>query len=243
MTIFPDENGTKESLILQGPGASPSSLLNKMREDWDSRARENAKFYVASGANNWTDEDFFRSGEENVRNEILTDMVNICQGQDPKTLRVVEIGCGAGRLTRALANVFGEVHAVDISAEMVVLARKNLSDRPNAFVSQNDGASLSGLPSDAFDFAFSFIVFQHIPSYEIIESYVREVQRVLRPGRLFKFQVQGGAGMDPCGDDSWVGAPYSPEQARALAERCGFECRYDYGAGTQYYWLWFFKRA
>ena len=32
------------------------------------------------------------------------------------------------------------------------------------------------------------------------------------------------------------------EQARTMAERCGFEMRYNHGAGTQYYWLWFFKK-
>ena len=41
------------------------------------------------------------------------------------------------------------------------------------------------------DFAFSYIVFQHIPSREIVENYMREVNRLLRPGALFKFQVQG----------------------------------------------------
>jgi len=34
-------------------------------------------------------------------------------------MRVLEIGCGAGRLTRALAKLFGEVHGVDVSGEMV----------------------------------------------------------------------------------------------------------------------------
>ena len=50
-------------------------------------------------------------------------MINICQGKDPKQMRVLEIGCGAGRVTRALASVFGEVYAVDISGEMVRQAR------------------------------------------------------------------------------------------------------------------------
>jgi hypothetical protein len=27
-----------------------------------------------------------------------------------------------------------------------------------------------------------------------------------------------------------------------MADRCGFELRYQYGAGDQYYWLWYFKR-
>ena len=52
---------------------------------------------------NWTDDEFFASGEQTVAEEILTDMTNICQGKDPKQMRVIEIGCGAGRVTRALA--------------------------------------------------------------------------------------------------------------------------------------------
>ena len=61
-------------------------------------------------------------------------MINICQGKDPKQMRVLEIGCGAGRVTRALASVFGEVYAVDISGEMVRHARAALADLPNVQV-------------------------------------------------------------------------------------------------------------
>ena len=72
-------------------------------------------------------------------------------------------------------------------------------------------------------------MFQHIPSQEVIENYVREVHRLLRPGDLFKFQVQGTPGLDNAPDDTWP-------------ERCGFEARYRVGAGTQDFWLWFFRR-
>ena len=146
-----------------------------------------------TGKKDWTDEEFFRSGEQTVSEEILTDMINICQGKEPRQMRVLEIGCGAGRITRALAGLFGEVHAVDVSGEMVAKARAALADRPNAHVYQNNGKDLSVIGDRVFDFAFSTIVFQHIPSYEVIESYVREVHRLLRPGALFKFQVQGDA--------------------------------------------------
>ena len=91
--------------------------LEKMRQDWDARARENARHFVATARNDWTDEEFFRSGEKAVSEDILTDMTNICQGKDPKAMRVLEIGCGAGRLTRALSNLFGEVHAVPFTTE------------------------------------------------------------------------------------------------------------------------------
>ncbi len=219
-----------------------AKLLKKMQREWDERARRNARYYVNTARTDWTDEDFFRSGEQTVAEEILTDMINICQGKDPRQMRVLEIGCGAGRVTRALARLFGEVHGVDISGEMVARAREALRDFPNAFVYQNNGMDLSVLPSGLiFDFAFSSIVFQHIPSREIIENYVREVNRVLRPGALFKFQVQGDTSVCSRPDDTWLGVPISEHEAVEMALRCGFEPRYRHGVGQQYFWLWYFK--
>ena len=215
--------------------------LQQMREDWDRRARENARHYVDTARTHWSDDEFFASGEKTVAEEVLTDMVNVCQDRQPSEMRVLEIGCGAGRVTRALAKMFGEVHAVDVSGEMVKLASEALRAQPNAFVYQNNGKDLAVIPDDRpFDFAFSIIVFQHIPSREIIENYVKEVHRLLRPGALFKFQLQGSAEMikEP---DTWEGVAYSEKQAGEMARRCGFEHRYSYGAGEQYFWLWFFK--
>jgi len=221
---------------------SREEQLARMRSDWEARARENARYYVASGRADWTDQEFLASGEKVIADDVLTDMSNICQGKTPGSMRVLEIGCGTGRLTRALANLFGEVHAVDISGEMVARAKVALVDRPNAHVYQNNGCDLSVVPAIEFDFAYSNIVFQHIPSREVIENYVREVHRLLRPGALFKFQVQGHE-HETAPDDTWNGVWFSDELACAMAERCGFEPRHRHGAGTQYFWLWFFKRA
>ncbi len=225
--------------------------IGKMRRDWEQRARENARYYVATGKEKWTDEEFFASGELAVKEEILTDLINICQGRNPKEMKVLEIGCGAGRVTRALAGFFGEVFAVDISREMVRQARSALREFPGAHVFRNNGKDLAAVRRNwwhrfgmgarlELDFAFSCIVFQHIPNPAIIENYVREVNRLLRPGALFKFQVQGAAAkFEP--DDSWLGASFTEQEARTMARRCGFEMRYHHGAGEQYYWLWFFK--
>jgi SAM-dependent methyltransferase len=233
------------------PALNPQQQLAKMREDWDARARENARHYVNTEKESWTDEEFRLSGERTVAEDILTDMINICQGKDPAQMKVLEIGCGAGRVTRALAGVFGEVYAVDISGEMIARAKEFLKDRPNARVFQNNGTDLSvldgHLADGSADFAYSTIVFQHIPSREVIEKYVREVHRLLRPGALFKFQVQGyveqdGIAYESTPDDTWLGVTFSDEQAVALAEATGFEPRHRHGAGEQYFWLWFFKR-
>src|SRR5882724_11283771 len=160
---------------------SEAQLLEKMQRDWDERARENARYYVATGKEEWTDEEFFASGRQTVKEEILTDMINICQGKDPGAMRVLEIGCGAGRVTRALSELFGEVYAVDVSGEMIRQATAGLADRRNVKLFQNNGADLSilGRP-EPLDFAFSTIVFQHIPSRDVIWNYVREVGRLLR---------------------------------------------------------------
>jgi SAM-dependent methyltransferase len=218
-----------------------SGQLEKMQREWDARARENARFYVNTERQDWTDAEFFQSGERTVSEEILTDMINICQGKDPKRMTVLEIGCGAGRVTRALAQVFGQVYGVDISGEMVRQARTALADLPQVHILQNNGKDLGVLGRMRFDFVFSSIVFQHIPSKEVIESYVRAVRRRLRPGRLFKFQVQGGEALDNPPDDTWLGVTFSEREAREMALRSDFEMRYSYGAGTQYYWLWFFR--
>ena len=227
--------------------------LIRMRRNWERRARENARHYVVTGQDRWNDEQFYRSGMITLEEEVLNDLGNICQGKNPKQMRVLEIGCGAGRVTRAFAGYFGEVYAVDISREMVRQAREAVAGFPNSYIFQNNGKDLSavrlkwwhrfgmGEPLQ-MDFAFSFMVFQHIPSRTIIENYVREVHRLLRPGGLFKFQVQGAPNVQEDKGHSWVGVTFSEKEAREMAERCGFEMRYQYGAGDQYYWLWFFKK-
>jgi SAM-dependent methyltransferase len=224
-----------------------------MRRDWDQRARENARYYVVTGQDRWSDEEFYESGHVTLEEDILNDLANVCQGMDPKDMRVVEIGCGAGRVTRALAGLFGQVYAVDISRRMVRQARRAVEGFPNVRVFRNNGVDLGAVrehwwnrfglgPGLQVDFAFSCMVFQHIPSHAIIESYVREVYRLLRPGALFKFQVQGSSLVEAEPDDTWVGVPFSERDAREMAQRCGFELRYLHGAGSQYFWLWYFKK-
>src|ERR1039458_4995635 len=150
-------------------------LIEKMRRDWDGRARENARYYIVNSRKDWPDEDFARSGEETVARYVMTDMGNACQGKSPKEMRVLDFGCGVGRVTRALAGIFGEVHGVDISGEMVKLAQTQLSDLPNVRVHQTNGRDLDVLGDLMFDFAFSFSAFHHVPGKALIENCIRDV--------------------------------------------------------------------
>jgi hypothetical protein len=53
--------------------------------------------------------------------------------------------------------------------------------------------------------------------------------------------VQGDPMVGGGVQDSWIGASFTEADARGMAERCGFEMRFQAGVGEQYYWLWFFK--
>jgi SAM-dependent methyltransferase len=216
----------------------------RMREDWNQRARENARHFVQNATTEWEEREFFRSGEINVANDIMPEMLRICGGtRSPRDLHMLEIGCGVGRMTRMLAALFGRVTALDVSDEMLAEARRNLADLVNVNLVLGDGQTLSGLPSNEFDFAFSFIVFQHIPAHETIASYCSEVNRVLKPGSLFKFQVQGSHLARRDAYDTWNGVPILMDDARQLAADSGFDLEFSSGEDTQYFWLGFRKRS
>ncbi len=140
-----------------------NDVLTRMRKDWDKRARENAPHYIVNSSKEWKDRDFYRSGEINVANDIMPEMHRVCGGsRSPLDLTALEIGCGVGRMTKMLARIFGHVTALDVSKEMIDRARVNLADLHNVTLILGDGASLSAVPDESQDFAFSFIVFQHI---------------------------------------------------------------------------------
>jgi SAM-dependent methyltransferase len=231
-----------QPLISLGNAVSLHKLLDKMKRDWDERARINPRYYIADCREDWSEEEFFDSGEQTVAQFILNDMINVCQGRQPEEMRVLELGCGAARVTRALANVFGEVHGVDVSGEMLDLARRATAGLANVRVYQNNGRDLGVLGSLMFDFAFSSCVFHHVPSKVLVESCIREVGAHLKPGSLFKFEVQGCLDVRTSEHDTWLGTPMSELEMLQIAERCGFDPRYRVGAGEERFWLWFFRK-
>ena len=91
----------------------------------------------------------------------------------------LEIGCGGGRLTAALAPDFDRVVAVDVSADM--LKRAQAVAPENVEFRQTDG---SGLPAEdaSVDAVFSVHVLQHLEHRDDVVNYIREARRILRPG-------------------------------------------------------------
>jgi SAM-dependent methyltransferase len=213
----------------------PTSVLAaRMRKDWDERARKNARYFVATAKENWTDENFFESGRDWIRLYVLPDLTLISRGRPIAELNMLELGCGAGRMTRGFSEMFRFVDAVDVSTEMIKKAEAVLSDCSNVAFHVNNGVTLPMFSDNSFDFIFSGIVFQHIPSKSIIRSYIREASRLLRSGSVFKFQVDG-IPKRRRHTDSWHGAGLSEDEIVSMANRYGFIIHSSMGAGTQYF--------
>jgi SAM-dependent methyltransferase len=153
--------------------SDPDSVA-RMREHWRAFAREDAMYYVATNRSDWSPEDFYSVGRE------LVDDVLTWAGEDLGRERMVEIGCGAGRLLVHFAREFDRVEGFDIAAEMIELARAHMPD--NVELTVSSGADLKPLADASVDFAFSNQVFQHIPDPQVVAGYLVETARVLRPG-------------------------------------------------------------
>jgi len=91
----------------------------------------------------------------------------------------VEIGCGAGRVTAALAEDFERVVAIDVSSDMIDLARPHVPANVEFHVVDEPEIPL---PDGAANAVFSSHVFQHLDTFADVERYLHEAFRVLRGG-------------------------------------------------------------
>lgn len=102
--------------------------------------------------------------------------------------RVLELGCGVGRIGRELADDCGEWHGADISSNMLAVASERLADKPNCHLHKLDRTDLSAFPDAHFDKAYVAAVFIHLDKEDVF-LYLRELARVLKPGGLLYFET------------------------------------------------------
>src|SRR3984957_13727262 len=176
-----------------------SETLARMRADWNDRAGEDANYYVAFGRREQEEEEFFATAAPVLK------LLEVELKRFPGREAALEIGCGPGRLMRPLSRHFKEIHGVDVSDGMIALARGRLRSTPNAFPHHSSGCDLKLFPDEKFDFVYSYAVFQHIPSVEVVFQYLQESRRVLKIGGILQCQVNG---LPPAAEqyNTWNGA-------------------------------------
>jgi SAM-dependent methyltransferase len=227
--------------------------MSEMKRFWDERADEDAFYFVDNtleyGA---ADEERFWAEGPRALDEILGALgVTIEPGS-----RVVEIGCGVGRMTRAMAEAGATVRAVDVSERMLELARRHNDGLAGVEWVLGDGSSLGSIGDGDADACFSHVVFQHIPDPRITLGYVREMGRVLRPGGWAAFGIsnlpeihrrastvgrarawlRARRGHGPAGQahPAWRGSAVDLRDLDRTAAESGLDVERVAGAGTQF---------
>ena len=148
--------------------------------EWRRIARNENVFYSIAGGpgkreSGWSEDEFYECGRsdwadfEQRWRQYAPGLGGTC----------VEIGCGAGRITRALAGSFERVVALDVSDEMIAMAASGAPS--NAEFARVDGSEIP-LPDHEADAVFSCHVLQHLETDGAVRGYLREARRVLRPG-------------------------------------------------------------
>jgi SAM-dependent methyltransferase len=217
---------------------------------WDERAREQALFFVDNTVDYQAPdvERFWAEGERAVE-AILAEL----ELEPGRSDTVVEIGCGVGRLTRALTRRAEHVIAIDVSSEMLARARELNPELRNVTWLHGDGRSLSGVADASADGCFSHVVFQHLPEPELTLGYVREMARVLRPGGWAAFGVSTDPsvhrpkrragwrlaallGRGPRGQEhpAWLGSAVPVDRLESCAGEAGLELERVLHPGTQF---------
>src|SRR5262249_7741578 len=90
-------------------------------------------------------------------------------------------GCGTGYFTRELARSGADVVAIDVSPDLLEVAKAN-SSAPNVRYEIQNAYALS-YPDALFDSVVGSSVLHHLE----IEEALREIYRVLKPGRTIYF--------------------------------------------------------
>lgn len=228
----------------------------KMRDYWEERAQLNPAYYVDTSLDyDAPDMERFLDTGRRVATMALDDPPAVApQGSG----QAVEIGCGMGRICLALVERFDRVVGYDISPEMLRRARELVPDERVDF-RLTEGATLPGLPDGSTDLVLTFTVFQHIPSLDIIRSYVAEAGRVLAPGGMFVLQWNGIPGSrrwrlkravkavaqrfgrgDRYGRDAaqFLGSRVELEDMRSMLAAAGLTLVATTGEGTLFTWGW-----
>jgi SAM-dependent methyltransferase len=143
--------------------------------------------FIATEREEWDLESFLESGRKTIAE--LREAVGAEVGFGGEV--ALDLGCGVGRISFALAEHFDRVIGIDVSEGMIADANrlKNVLGLTSMEFISNDGQDLSMIHSRSCDLVFSYIMFQHIPNRKVILEYIDQMARVVRPLGHVLFQV------------------------------------------------------
>jgi ubiquinone/menaquinone biosynthesis C-methylase UbiE len=164
--------------------------FDQVRRDWTTLGARDPLWAVSVAPDKrggrWDVDEFLAQGRHDVAR---TRSWLAALGLPTEWERVLDFGCGAGRLSQALAEFADEVVGVDVSVPMLEtaraldLGRRRPADGGTCRFVLNEAPDLHVFPSGSFDLVYSELVLQHLP-WRVIAGYLAEFVRVLRPGAV-----------------------------------------------------------
>ena len=175
------------------PSEMMRPMIARVEENFEHMGRTEPHFSVLSDPQylpeniDGNEENFYTSGKGPV--DALVATAARCGVKLSSQMRCFELGCGVGRITNWLAELFGEVVASDISRPHLELAEANARRFGKAnisFLKLDRIDAINNIPD--FDVFFSIIVLQHNPP-PIIYALLKAALEKLNPGGVAYFQV------------------------------------------------------
>jgi ubiquinone/menaquinone biosynthesis C-methylase UbiE len=107
----------------------------------------------------------------------------------PRAGRILDAGCGTGQVSLPLAARGYDVHGIDISKTMTVLAQSKVQPNWRAHYAEGDVRSIAA-DDNSFDAAVVSKLFQHVQDWQ---QACKELIRVVRPGAAIVHINERGA--------------------------------------------------
>jgi SAM-dependent methyltransferase len=112
---------------------------------------------------------------------------------------VLDIGCGIGRIEKAVAGKVRRITGIDISAEMIGEAQRRCAGLSNTIFLQTSGRDLSAVDGNAYDLALAVDCFPYLVAAGIAAQHVADAARLLRPAGsllILNFSYRGDLAAD-----------------------------------------------
>lgn len=125
-------------------------------------------------------------GPDSMDNDPSFRAVELLAG-DVTGLRICDLCCGQGRTTRRLADLGAHVTGIDLSTNMLEIARRHERTHPRGIEYLNaDARTLESIADATFDGVVCFLALMDVAD---LAPTARSVSRILRPGGWFVFAI------------------------------------------------------
>jgi predicted TPR repeat methyltransferase len=174
-------------------GASPDTALAFWRALFDRAAEASEEASVA----------LYSMGSSELLGAATDELVGVLDawGRLARDGRVLDLGCGIGRVTRALAGRVARVDGVDVSENMLAAARRRCADLPNVRFWRGSGSELTGCADGGYELVLAVDSFPFVVSLgeARVDAMFAEIARVTAADgsfALFNYSYRGELARD-----------------------------------------------